>query len=106
MHNYSAPFICYYHLLYSLEAGYPSEKSFKLHERKAECHEAVFKERCLEPDPKLDDGHAAVAAYKEAIKTVSKSNLSKDKMVAFIKTTKEKIEIINLKIATSINTKR
>ena len=93
-------------MLYLLEAGYPSEKSFKLHERKAECHEAIFNEKCLEPDPTFDEGHAAITAYKEAIKTVSKSNLTKEKMAAFIRTTKEKIEVINRRIATLISAKK
>ena len=89
-----------------LEAGYPSEKAFKLYERKAECHDAIFNEKCLEPEPNFDDGHASIAAYKEAIKIVSKSNLSKEKMNAFIKTTKEKIEAINRKIATAVGAEK
>ena len=81
-----------------LDAGYPQEKSFKLYERKAECHDAIFSEKVLEPEPKLDDGFAAIDAYKESIKMVSKSNLSKEKLAAFVKTTKDKMQKINERI--------
>ena len=37
---------------------------------------------------------------------VSKSNLSKEKMNVFIKTTKEKIEVINRKIATAVGAEK
>ena len=89
-----------------LDAGYPQEKSFKLYERKAECHDALFTEKSLEPETKHDDGIAAIDAYKEAIKMVSKSNLSKEKLAAFVKTTKDKIQTINGRIAQLKNTER
>ena len=89
-----------------LDAGYPQEKSFKLYERKAECHDALFTEKSLEPEQKLDDGIAAIDAYKESIRMVSKSNLSKDKLAAFVKSTKDKIQIINGRMAKLENTER
>ena len=89
-----------------LDAGYPQEKSFKLYERKAECHDALFTEKSLEPETKLDDGNAAIDAYKESIKMVSKSNLSKDKLAAFVKSTKDKIQTINGRIAQLENSER
>ena len=66
--------------IYYLDAGYPIEKSFKLYERKAECYEAIFAESLKEHKSDVDDGYTAIDAYKEAIKMVSKSNLSKEKM--------------------------
>ena len=89
-----------------LDAGYPQEKSFKLYERKAECHDALFTEKSLGSEPKLDDGIAAIDAYKESIKMVSKSNLSKEKLAAFVKSTKDKIQTINGRIAKLENTER
>ena len=89
-----------------LDAGYPQEKSFKLYERKAECHDALFTAKSLEPEQKLDDGIAAIDAYKESIKMVSKSNLSKEKLAAFVKSTKDKIQTINGRIAKLENTER
>ena len=89
-----------------LDAGYPQEKSFKLFERKAECHDALFTEKSLEPGSKLDDGLAAIDAYKESIKMVSKSNLSKEKLAAFVKSTKDKIQTINGRMAKLENTDR
>ena len=89
-----------------LDAGYPQEKSFKLYERKAECHDALFTEKSLEPETKLDDGIAAIDAYKEAIKMVSKSNLSKEKLAAFVKSTKDKIQTITGRIVQVENRER
>ena len=89
-----------------IEAGYPPEKSFKLYERKAECLEAVFNEKCLEANPTYEDGEVAIETYNEALKKVSKSNLSKDKLAAFIKTTKGKMDAIHQRITSLQNTKR
>ena len=83
---------------YYLDSGYPIEKSFKLYERKAECYEAIFADCLKEPKSDVDDGYTAINAYKEAIKMVSKSNLSKEKMTTFIRTTKEKMETIQRKL--------
>ena len=66
----------------------------------------MFSEKALEPLPKLDDGLAAVDAYKESIKMVSKSNLSKEKLAAFVKSTKDKIQTINERIAKLDSTER
>ena len=88
---------------YYLDAGYPIEKSFKLYERKAECYEAIFAESLKERKSEVDDGYTAIDAYKEAIKMVSKSNLSKEKMSTFIRTTKEKMETIQKKLTESTN---
>ena len=88
---------------YYLDAGYPIEKSFKLYERKAECYEAIFSESLKERKSEVDDGYTAIDAYKEAIKMVSKSNLSKEKMSTFIRTTKEKMETIQRKLAEVTN---
>ena len=88
---------------YCLDAGYPIEKSFKLYERKAECYEAIFAESLKEHKSDADDGYTAIDAYKEAIKMVSKSNLSKEKMSTFIRTTKEKMETIQRKLTEATN---
>ena len=90
----------------NLDAGYPPEKSFKLYERKAECHDALFTEKAMEPNPKLNDGFAAIDAYKESIKMVSKSNLSKEKLASFVKSTKDKMQKINERIEKLKNTER
>ena len=95
-----------WNIVFLIESGYPSEKSFKLYERKAECHDAIFNEECLKPQPNFDDGQFSITAYKEAIKLVSKSNLSKEKINAFIKTTKEKIEAINRKIDRAVGAEK
>ena len=66
----------------------------------------MFSENVLEPEPKIDDGFAAIDAYKESIKMVSKSNLSKEKLAAFVKTTKDKMQKINERIAKMNSTER
>ena len=80
--NYHSVFCKYFmrSFIYYLDAGYRIEKSFKLYERKAECYEAIFAESLKEHKSDVDDGYTAIDAYKEAIKMVSKSNLSKEKM--------------------------
>ena len=52
----------------------------------------------MEPKPKLNEGFDAIDAYKESIKMVSKSNLSKEKLATFVKSTKDKMKKINDRI--------
>ena len=60
----------------------------------------------MEPKPKLNEGFDAIDAYKESIKMVSKSNLSKEKLATFVKSTKEKMKKINDRIEKLNSTER
>ena len=60
----------------------------------------------MESNPKLNEGFDAVDAYKESIKMVSKSNLSKEKLTNFVKSTKDKMQKINERIEKLNNTER